>query len=228
MSDMTNKEEERIIQKIRKLFALAANDGAEGNEAENAMRMANALLAKHSIEKHRLHDPDQVFASFCDYPIKQDWVKQVVGHIARFYNCRPIFDYNWTPAKTLIIGTTSNRLTAMIVIDHLIDQIKRDGKGKGIAFKNGAAFGLYETCKKIMDARNADTGSDEVIPGTGLTIIDIEKQQKMDVDAFIEGNFSHLTKSRRKSKAMSGEGRTYGQGLNPGARVSGAGQKRLS
>jgi hypothetical protein len=228
MSDSMNKDEERIIQKIRKLFALAANDGATGNESENALRMANALLAKHSIEKHRLHDPDQVFASFCDYPISQDWVKQVVGTIARFYNCRPIFDYNWQPAKTLVIGTTSNRLTAMIVIDQLLDQIKRDSRGKGIAFKNGAAFGLYETCKKIMDARNAETGNDEVIPGTGLTIIDIEKQQKIDVDAFINSNFKHLTSSRRRAKSVSAEGRAYGQGLNPGARVTGAGQKRLS
>ena len=226
MTDATNKDEERIIQKIRKLFALAADKGATGNEAENALRMANNLLAKHAIEKHRLHDPDQVFASFCDYPISQDWVKQVVSHIARFYNCRPIFDYNWEPAKTLIIGTTSNRLTSMIVIDQLLDQIKRDGKGKGIAFKNGAAFGLYETCKKIMDAREGV--NDEVIPGTGLTIIDIEKRQKMDVDAFIESNFKHLTRGRRRSKAVSAEGRAYGQGLNPGARVKGAGQRRLT
>ena len=126
----------------------------------------------------------------------------------------------------MIIGTTSNRLTSMIVIDQLLDQIKRDGKGKGIAFKNGAAFGLYETCKKIMDAREGV--NDEVIPGTGLTIIDIEKRQKMDVDAFIESNFKHLTRGRRRSKAVSAEGRAYGQGLNPGARVKGAGQRRLT
>lgn len=226
MTNATNNAEERIIQKIRKLFALAADAGATGNEAENALRMANNLLTKHAIEKHRLHDPDQVFASFCDYPIQQDWVKQVASHIARFYNCRPIFDYNWDPAKTLIIGTTSNRLTAMIVIDQLLDQIKRDGKGKGVAFKNGAAYGLYEVCKKIMEARKGV--DEEVIPGTGLTVIDIEQRQKQDVDAFIESNFKHLTKSRRRSKSMSNEGYKYGQGLNPGARVKGAGQKRLT
>ena len=64
-----NQEEERMIQKIRKLFALASNKGASGNESENALRMANALLMKHSIDKHKLHDKDEVFASFLEYDI---------------------------------------------------------------------------------------------------------------------------------------------------------------
>lgn len=226
MTTISNNDEERLIQKIRKLFALSANEGATGAESETALRMANALLAKHAIDKHRLHEEDAVFASFCDYPIKQEWVKQVVSHIARFYNCRPIFDYNWTPAKTLIIGTSSKRITAIIVIDQLLDQIKRE-KGN-MAFKNGAAFGLYETCKEIIADRNHETGSDEVIPGTGLTIIDIETTEKNNADAFIQSNFKNLTSGRRRSKAMSAEGRSFGQGLNPNARMGGAGQKCLS
>ena len=219
------KDEERMIEKIRKLFALSANAGATGAEAETALRMANALLAKHAIDKHRLHETDQVFVSFMDFPISQDWVKKVCGHIARFYNCRCIFDYNWKPAKTLVIGTSANRITAIIVIDQLLDQIRKE-KGN-IAFKNGAAFGLYEKCKEITDERNVETGNDEVIPGTGLTIIDIETQQKTGVSDFINENFSNLRSSKRAG-SMSAEGRAYGQGLNPNARVTGSAQKCLN
>jgi len=223
----TDNNEKRIIQKIRKLFALSANTGATGAEAETALRMANALLAKHAIDKHRLHEEDSVFASFCDYPISQDWVKQVVRHISRFYNCRPIFDYNWKPAKTLVIGTNAKRLTAIIVIDQLLEQIKRDGKGKGVAFRNGAAYGLYEACQKITSERNSETGNDEVIPGTGLTVIKIEEIEKSNCDDFIQSNFRGLTKSRNKSKS-SAEGRSYGNGLNPNARMGGEAQKCLN
>ena len=219
--------EERMIQKIRKLFALSANASATGSESETALRMANALLAKHAIDKHRLHETDAVFASFCNYPIKQQWVKSVCGHIGRFYNCRVIFDYTWDEPKTLVIGTSANRITAIIVIDQLLDQIKKDGRGQKIDFKNGAAYGLYEKCQEIIKGRNHDEGDIEVIPGTGLTIIDIETQQKRDADSFIDENFSNL-KAGKRSNAGNAAGRAYGNGLNPNARMGGASQKCLS
>jgi hypothetical protein len=227
MSIESNKEEERLIAKIRKLFALAHDKNAQGNEAENALRMANALLSKHAIDKYRLHEEDAVFASFMDYDIKHHWKKSIIGTIARFYNCRAIFDYNWDTPKTLIIGTSSNRITAILVIDHLIDQVIKETRGEKIAFKNGAALGLYDTCNKIIEKRNIETGNDEVIPGTGLTVIKIEKRQKMDVEDFIKANFKHL-RSGPGMRSVSAEGRSYGQGLNPNARITGEGQKRLS
>jgi len=223
----SNDKEERLIAKIRKLFALSANAGATGAEAETALRMANALLAKHAIDKHKLNETDKVFCSFMDYPIKHQWVKSVCGHIARFYNCRVIFDYTWDNPKTLIIGTSASRITAIIVIDQLLEQIKRGAKGEGVAFKNGAAAGLYEKCQEIITQRNRETGNDEVIPGTGLTIIDVETQQKRDSDEFVDENFANL-KSGKRASAGSAAGRAFGSGLNPNARMGGAGQKCLS
>jgi len=225
MSD-SNDKEERLIAKIRKLFALANDKGASSNEAESALRMANALLSKHAIDKVRLAETDQVFASFLDYQLTS-WSKSVISTISRFYNCRCVFDYNWDEPKTLVIGTSSNRITAILVIDHLLDQIKKETRGEKIAFKNGAALGLYDKCQEIIEQRDRETGSDEVIPGTGLTVIDIEKQQKMAADDFINANFSNLRSGKGMRKA-SAEGRAYGNGLNPNARVGGQAQKRLS
>ncbi|MCK4817022.1 DUF2786 domain-containing protein [bacterium] len=225
MSDSEKEKQDRMISKIRKLFALAANDGAATQEAENALRMANALLAKHAIEKHELHETEAVFASFMDYPINHKWVKNVCSHIGRLYSCRIIFDYNWPKPKTLVIGTGSNRMTAIIVIDQLISQIKKESKGKDTAFRNGAAFGLYEVCQKIMDGRQQE--QEEAVPGTGIMILDIDKKNEIAVDGFIDENFSGLKSDNRKTK-ISAEGRAYGGGLNPGARVSGQGQKRIS
>lgn len=225
MSIKGNNDEERLIQKIRKLFALSANGGATGAESETALRMANALLAKHSIDKFKLHEADHVFASFCEYPIKHDWIQKVCSHICKLYNCRVIFDYNWPEPKTLIIGTSSNRITVMIVIDQLLEQIKKESKGEKIAFKNGAAHGLWIVCKRIIDERNAI--EDEVIPGTGISVIDLAERLKIDVDEFVSSNFKNLVRSKGRPK-MSAEGIEYGKGLNPGARMNGAGQKCLN
>ena len=225
---MENKDEERLIKKIRALFALANDMGTQGNESDNALRMANALLAKHAIERHRLAVKDEVFASFLDYNIKKLWTKIVISTIAKFYNCRAIFDYNWPEPKTLVIGTSSNRITAVLVIDHLLDQIKKETKGQRIDYRNGAAMGLADKCIMIIKERNRDTGHDEVIPGTGLTIIDVETSLAAKSDEFVKINFPKLAYGKRM-RASSSEGRAYGKGLNPNARIrSGAGQKLLA
>jgi hypothetical protein len=227
MTDLSNKDEERLLAKIRKLFELANNESSQGNEASNALRMANALLAKHSIDKMKLAVKDEVFASFLDYNLKQAWVKSVISAIGKFYSCRVVFDYNWDVPKTLVIGTSSRRITAVLVIDHLIAQIKKESRGQKVAFRNGAALGLHDKCMEILAERNADTGHDEVIPGTGLSIIDVEKTLKMKADEFTNKNFPNLRRGKGMRSA-SAEGRAYGQGLNPNARVSGEGQKCLN
>lgn len=221
----TQDKENRIIDKIRKLFALAANDGATGAESENAMRMANALLSKHSLEMSQLTGHDEVvFCTFADYNLKTPGNMKAIGAICRLYNCRVIFDYNWPKPKTLIIGSGANRMTATIVIDQILDQIKKECKGENAAFKEGAAIGLNDVCRKIIEERKAD--KTEILPGTGLMVLDQMEQQAKAADLFVDDNFENLKSTRRKR--ASAEGRAYGQGLNPGARVGGEAQRKLN
>lgn len=224
---MSNQDKEnKIIEKIRKLFALASNGGATGAESENAMRMANAMLAKHSIEMSQLTGSNNtVFCTFAEYNIKQQWARTVIGAVSKLYNCRTVFDYNWSEPKTLIIGSGANRMTTTIVIDQLIDQIKKECIGKGSQFRNGAAYGLLDVVNKILEERRAD--KNEIVPGTGLVPLDQMEQEMGAANDFIEDNFKGLTKSKNSGK-YSQEGRKYGQGLNPGARVQGEGQRRLN
>ena len=218
-------KENRIIEKIRKLFALAANDGATGAESENAMRMANAMLSKHSLEMHQLTGHDEtVFCTFADYNTKTPGNDNIIMAVAKLYNCRVIFDETWKPAKTLIIGSGANRMTTTIVIDQLLDQVQKECKGKNALFKRGVGIGLQQLVTKILaDRRNDNT---EILPGTGLMVLDQMEQQNVAVNNFIESNFKGLVKT--KSKKGSVEGAAYGRGLNPGARVGGEGQRRLT
>lgn len=221
---MNEKNQNKIIAKIRKLFALANDKGSMGAESETAMRMANRMLEKHSLEMHQLADNDDVFCTFADYNLKEPGAKTIIGAVCRLYNCRVIFDYNWSPVKTLIIGTGANRVTAVIVIDQLLDQVKSECRGKGAAFKNGAAIGLNDVCCKIINERKACKV--EIIPGTGLMPLDQIQRQALEVNDFVEKNFSDLKKS--KAGKGSAAGYKYGQGLNPGARVTGESQRMLT
>jgi hypothetical protein len=216
---------DRMIDKIKKLFALASNAGATGNEAENAMRMANKLLAKHAIEMHELHDNDDVGMDRHQWR-NMPWTRTVISGVASLYNCTYIMrQVAHRKYVHLMIGTESNRTTAAIVIEHLIDQISRECKGKGNAFRNSAATALHKTCMRLKKER--DGSKEEVIPGTGLVPVDITKRQEMDVADYIAAHFRGLRKQITRSK-VDRRGEAYGNTLNPGARVSGSGQRRLT
>lgn len=216
---------ERMMEKIRKLFALANCEGATDNEAATAMRMANKLLDKHSISMIDLASPEEVGLSFISNG-KQKWICTVFNAITKLYDCRYFTDHNWEVPKHIIVGTQSNRLTASIVIDHLIDQIKKETKGETMAFRLSAAQSLYWICDGILKER---ASSDlPVMPGTSLIPLDLIKKAEIENEDYIKANIGHLSKGRKTKSAYSAAGAAYGKGLNPGARVTGTTQARIS
>lgn len=208
---------ERMIEKIKKLFALAANSSAEGNEAENALRMANKLLEKHSIDKLNLADKDEVSCTFVTAQ-KKKWVSLVFHSISKLYNCRMFIDHTWDKPKYAIIGTEANRITCVIVIEQLLDQIRKASKGQNVSFRNGAAISLRETAYRIFQERRAET--EEILPGTGLVPLDLMESLKAKNEEWLAKNVN-LVNMRQCSSKASQEGLDYGKGLNPGARVGG-------
>jgi len=208
---------QRIIEKIKKLFALAANEDSEGNEAENALRMANKLLEKHSIDKLNLADSDAVSCTFITEQDKK-WVRIVFTSITKLYNCRMFIDLNWDKPKFVIVGTESNRTTAQIVIEQLLDQIRSDSKGKKDDFRLGAANSLYWMCDEIVNERKVAT--EEIAPGTGLIPLDVIKSNDIKNEDWISDNVGMLGTIKQGRSKVSQEGLDYGRCLNPGARVS--------
>ena len=55
---------DKIIERIKKMFALATNEGAAPGEAENAMRMANKLMEKYSLSALDLHTQEEITIKF--------------------------------------------------------------------------------------------------------------------------------------------------------------------
>lgn len=212
---------DRLMKKIRSLFALAANEGATGNEAENAMRMANKLLEKHAISMMDLKEDDVVGISFITER-NIPWVRKVIFYVSKLYTCQYVL---MNSEMHTITGTLSNRTTAKIVAKQLIDQIDKETKGKGAAFRNGAVESLYYTCMKILKEKTNCT--EEIMPGTGLMPLDLYKRQLIDIDDFVSAEIGKLGTVKSNTRS-SQAGREYGKGLNPGARVTGAGQARLS
>lgn len=211
--------EERLIEKIKKLFALANNEGAAPNEAENALRMANKLMEKHNLSSIDLHNKEDLTIKFED-GTRDRWIRQIYLAVSKVYSCG---FFRQGTENCLLVGTVSDATTASIVANGLIDNINRAGKGKGVDFKNGAMFEVIEQCDTIIQERD---NNKEVIPGHGLVLADVYQAKLDRVQEYMDTNLN-ITFRKSASMRFSNEGREYGRTLNPHAQVGG-GQKSLN
>jgi len=202
----------KLIDKIKKMFALANDAGAAKGEAENAMRMANKMMERHNLTSMDLHNKEDITIKFEDGS-RYNWIKHLYMAVAEVYSCG---FFTQGSDQCLIVGAESDAVTASIVTHGLIDSINKQGKGQGIAFKNGAMFEIARQCREIIRARKDST---EIAPSTGLVLADIyatKHQRSLD---FMDKNLN--LKQGRRTKMNSNEaGRAYGASLNPHAHLS--------
>jgi len=174
--------EEKILDKIRKLFALAENNPNE-NESESAMRQAKKMLDRHNLSMYQLIEKDSIGIKIEDN-VNMPWVRIIYRNIGNLYDADYITSKDQYGTQHLLIGTESNRVTASIVISFVIDKIRRTSVGKGNGFRNAAAFGIQEQVVEILEARM--NNKEEVIPGTGLVAVDASEMMKEDIDNWID------------------------------------------
>ena len=217
-------DHEKVIEKIKKLFALANCEGASENEAETAMRMANKLLDKHSLSNLDLTDNEKPVMRFTT-GTNTIWIKSIYNGVSRLYDCKYFTSREDGVMTHVLVGTVANLTTARIVIDQLLDQVKKETRGMNAAFRNSAGSALYWKCDKILQARKEDKG--EIIPGTGLVPLDLVKKAEVANADYIAEHVGELGKPKKRRTEFSAEGKAYGNRLNPGARVSGKGQGLL-
>ena len=86
-----NEQENKVIDKIEKLLALAGSDNE--NEAKAAMVKAQELMAKYEIDRERVqgkgHEERPVIY-LSGGPFKDEWVNMVATVIAENFRCRCI------------------------------------------------------------------------------------------------------------------------------------------
>ena len=202
---------DKIIERIKKMFALANDAGAAAGEAENAMRMANNLMERHALSAIDLHTNEQMRVKFEPY-FRYNWSKQVYNSVSELYNCK-FFSHG--TKNNIIVGAKSDTITASIIINALIENIGNAGKGEGIEFKNGAALEIVRQCREILEARKSNT---ETVVGTGLVLCDIFNAKLKKAQDFLDEEFNITSKRIRMDS--NDKGRAYGATLSPNAHIS--------
>jgi hypothetical protein len=212
----------KVLDKVKKLFALANNEGAAEGERDNAMRMAQALLRKHGLDEKQLGfaGMEQHEVGAVDMP---KWCRITINSCAELFGC---FGYK-DGERQKIIGPAAACVTAEYVGRFMIESIERQARNlssvsaldslfAGAArtriteqykeeFKLAAAAALREKIKKML--------SEQEKAGTALA------------EAFAAEVSGGLRRIRptglTKANAVT-QGAAYGSSLNPSAQVGGA------
>lgn len=229
-------EQDKIIDRVRKMMALANNDGATEGERENALRMSYALLAKHNLTIDDLQEVEERCAEFLD-SVHAAWARQIANAIAKLFFCNYYISYPNGKIRHNFVGKASNAMTASLISDYVMRSVRREASrmstasGHGTAWKTsfckGAMYKIIERCKAMRAEQETAP-----VTGTGLMVIDVYKSETLANDEFIKKSLGRAlaTANSRMHGAGIGyhEGQAYGAKVSLNAQVGGSNQKTLA
>lgn len=215
----------RIIEKMRKLMAMA-NDKSSENEAATALRQLHILLAKHNMSISQIESADntkeEIQESFEEHK-DRPWKRSVALAIARLYFCEMYYvKLGGSKSNYVFVGTETNRTFAMAIFNMVVKTVERESRaesrkiyGKEVSgfvnsFWTGAMGRICDRCDKLIQAAKKGDLEDE--GGTDLpAMLNTYEEHRNRVNSFIESNLNLKAGKRKKLKATHLEGVIAGQ-----------------
>jgi hypothetical protein len=215
---------DNIVEKIRKMLALASNSGATEAEAAQALEMATFLMAKHNIDQDALVEKREGIvkktASRTDFDDK--WHAWIVSAVALLNACRGL---DHSSGMFSFVGRESNVDAAMVMLPFIVDQIERlykEGLPRGMSkahranyrrtFKQACAARVHLRATEIMQSLR--TRDDVAMKATGsraLVVVQSIDQQLEEAREWMIENMPGVTFGQaRKSKLAFGAGTAAG------------------
>lgn len=240
-------DRERVLEKVRKLFARASDlTGSTQGERDSAMRGARALLAKYNIDvadveakTGKIDEKRGIMrASFYGRP----WARSVAQSAAVLCFCDYLYIGRSEAKDTihLFIGRESNGITATQLAEYLVTSINRESKShqrkNGLrndsyrAFAWGAADAITQ---RVAALRAEPEEAPEATPGSSRALVVYEANEHQENQKLITETFNNKLGTGRIGKGISDylaaqAGHRYGETVSLDRQVSGKGQSRLT
>ncbi len=222
---------EKIIERIRKLLALASNNSSE-HEREAALAKAHAMLLEHNLAMSDVAGQEEVeeeiAANTVSYKFTaQPWSRWIASAIAELYFCK----FYWSkkmPSQTVIItfvGTKADAEIAHAVANMVLtsvwqgallasrQQVATTPAKARLDFASAAAKTIYWRCKALRQA--AERGETAESDGRALVVASIY-QKKLDAAQSWMNEHVTLNKPRKtvtvnRYSAAAEAGRAHGE-----------------
>lgn len=200
----------KVLDKVRKLLAMANHENANEHERDTAMRQAHALLTKHGLDMASVadHEREKVDprGDFVHEDWSMPWTRGVRQAIAKLFMCDYILGskINGTRQRHFFIGRASNATTAEYMSIFVVGSILKEGRARyghnlspqTRAFGAGAAARLSERVEQMISTKIQEVQASD---GKGLALIDLRTSEDSDNRAYTK-SWGTKTLASRSSK----------------------------
>jgi hypothetical protein len=228
-------EETKVIDRIRKMMAMATDERGAENERETAMRMALKLLAKHNLTMQHLEEETEERGKSVLDGRNFPWERTVAFGLAQLYFCKYYFTTKGARCDHNFIGLESNATTALEMSKFVIASVRREGSayvsrggpGSHTDFSKGAAARIYARCDALRKQAEAESAA-EATPGTSLVLASVYKTEEAANQALLDEMGTKLKQGRNQQRSSNysayAAGREFGDRINLNRQV-GNGQR---
>lgn len=230
MTDGNRNEQERILDRVRKMLALANDKGATEGERDTALAMAHKLLAKHQLDLEdvdaRARERDDPRVHFAMEGWGMLWCRQVRQTVAKLFMVKYIQGrkINATRMEHHFVGREAAATTAAYMADYIIRGLIRETaklyghhlNAPARAFNHGAADRLWIRVCQMMDQQEKDR---EANPGTHLALVDAHKAEAAENDAFAKAHFGSALVAVKDRKQADVDREAYAAGSEHGKTI---------
>jgi len=226
---MLDVDKDRILKRVKKMMALANDDGATEGERDNALRMAHATLAKYNLtmmeadesgKEKRVEDA----VESRDWP----WARTMSHAIAHLFFC----DYFYTrmgrgKVKHYFVGRADNVITAQEMMRYvergILKESARYARNGGFAprdFCKGASHQVYHHCQQLRKDAEASSAAAPTVTssGTALVLASLYDTEKAANCAFLEACGRRLksaaNREHRANSSAYSAGSAYGKSIS--------------
>jgi len=227
-----------ILEKVKKMLAIANDSAASEGERENALRMAHGMLAKHNLDMTDLNAHCQMEGreDYVNATYGMTWCRNISAGIAQLFFCKYYYGrkINGTKIEHHFVGKASNAATAALMSDYVIASVLKECRknwGHNLApesrsFSMGVAAKIRERIAEMIKEAKPE-GSDS----TSLVVVELYKTEQDANEAFIKASGTELVSKASRSTHINmkayAAGKEYGNGIGLNNQVTGRNQLKI-
>jgi hypothetical protein len=227
---MTQENNSRLIARVRKMLALANDEGASQGERDNALRMAHAVLAKHNLELSEVEgsgDTDR--ADLKVETRSRPWIRHIAHGIAEMLFCHHFYGKTRSNYENqFFVGRPDNTATAKHMLDYLIASAHKESAARfpgdataRSSFHKGVAAAVVKRCHEIKaEALRAEQQQAAAGTGTSLVLAGYYQQEAERNAKYIAEQMKLRLAQSRNRERNTGDVSAYHSGKEFGSRVS--------
>lgn len=157
--------QKKLIERVKRLYAMAQQQDASPHEAAIALKRCNAMMREHGLTLADLEDSSVIeTAAQSHYARRPRWIKMLHSSVAAFHDCAAVV-HDLEGDK--FVGLEADALSASLTFDYLVGTLNRsvereqalsrlNGAREASQYRLGFSIGIAVKIKTIIDERVAE------------------------------------------------------------------------